>query len=93
MGLTLDRRQDALGDGHIGLASIEDRVEAVGGSFSVENRSGGGTSCRVVLPLNEQGPGRTYSREPPTESLEDPARVGASVRIHPAADLTRVGED
>jgi signal transduction histidine kinase len=93
VGLTLARRRDALADGHIGLASIEDRVEAVGGTFSVENTPGGGTTCRVVLPLEEPAKGRTSSLELPPESLEGTAGARPSLRDYQDRGLTRVGED
>jgi two-component system, NarL family, sensor kinase len=52
-GLTDGRRRDALSEGHIGLASIEDRVEAVGGTLALQPRRGGGTTSRVVVPGSE----------------------------------------
>ena len=54
-GLSPDRRRDALAEGHIGLASIEDRVDAVGGSFTLEPRRGGGTRCLVEIPTDQAG--------------------------------------
>jgi two-component system NarL family sensor kinase len=38
--------------GHIGLASMAERVEAVGGSFSIEGRPGSGTRVEVRLPTD-----------------------------------------
>jgi two-component system, NarL family, sensor kinase len=48
--------------GHIGLASMAERVEAVGGSFSIDGGPGYGTKVEVRLPL-EPGP-----RQPPQDS-------------------------
>jgi two-component system NarL family sensor kinase len=48
--------------GHIGLASMAERVEAVGGSFSIESGSGSGTRVEVRLPSEEPAP-RTQSRD------------------------------
>ncbi|MBI5106235.1 MAG: PAS domain-containing protein [Solirubrobacterales bacterium] len=38
-------------EGHIGLASIAQRAEAVGGTFEVESPPRGGTVARAVLPV------------------------------------------
>ncbi len=45
------RRATALLDGHIGLASCEQRVRSAGGELVVSSRPGAGTSVRVTLPL------------------------------------------
>ena len=42
--------------GHIGLASIAERVEAVGGSFSLAGGPGSGTRVEVRLPVKEPDP-------------------------------------
>jgi two-component system NarL family sensor kinase len=44
------RRAAALQEGHIGLASSERRVQAVGGELAVETARGGGTTVRASLP-------------------------------------------
>jgi signal transduction histidine kinase len=38
--------------GGMGLMSMEERVNAVGGEFSIESSSGKGTAVRVQVPLN-----------------------------------------
>ena len=38
--------------GHIGLASMAERVEAVGGTFSIEGGPGAGTLVEVRLPAH-----------------------------------------
>jgi two-component system, NarL family, sensor kinase len=43
LGAALDR-------GHIGLASISERVEALGGRFEIDSQPGDGTRVRVILP-------------------------------------------
>ena len=45
MGLSGDRPPG------IGLTSMRERAEELGGTFVIEPRSGGGTSVQVVLPL------------------------------------------
>lgn len=42
--------------GHIGLASMAERVEAVGGSFSIEGGPGSGTRIEVRLPIEKPKP-------------------------------------
>jgi two-component system NarL family sensor kinase len=49
-GIPPGRPEEALSDGHIGLASVTHRVEATGGSFSLESRPGAGTRARAILP-------------------------------------------
>jgi two-component system NarL family sensor kinase len=46
------RRAAALRDGHIGLASSEERARAAGGELVVASRPGAGTTVRVTLPLS-----------------------------------------
>ena len=48
-GLAPDRRAG------VGLSSMRERAEELGGSFEVGDRAGGGTVVRVRLPL-DQGP-------------------------------------
>ena len=43
LGAALDR-------GHIGLASISERVEALGGRFEIDSQHGHGTRVSVILP-------------------------------------------
>jgi two-component system, NarL family, sensor kinase len=45
------RRATALADGHIGLASCEQRVRSAGGELEVASRPGAGTTVSVTLPL------------------------------------------
>jgi signal transduction histidine kinase len=49
-GIDRGRRESALREGHVGLASSAERVEALAGEFEVERRAGGGTRARAVLP-------------------------------------------
>jgi two-component system NarL family sensor kinase len=49
-GFDRDRRTSALEQGHIGLASCEQRVQAAGGEFAVESARGHGTTVRATLP-------------------------------------------
>jgi two-component system, NarL family, sensor kinase len=44
------RRTEALAAGHIGLASCERRVQAIGGELAVASAAGRGTTVRVTLP-------------------------------------------
>lgn len=49
-GLEPGRREDALSQGHIGLASVTERVQQAGGTFELES-SPAGTVGRARLPL------------------------------------------
>jgi two-component system, NarL family, sensor kinase len=49
-GIPEGRLAGALREGHIGLASSIQRVEAVGGTLSLSPAPGGGTAVSVVLP-------------------------------------------
>ena len=42
----------ALDCGHIGLASISERVEALGGRFEIDSQPGHGTRVRVIVPTS-----------------------------------------
>jgi signal transduction histidine kinase/PAS domain-containing protein len=50
-GIPEGRLPDALREGHIGLASSIQRVEAVGGSLTLSRAPGGGTAAAVRLPV------------------------------------------
>jgi two-component system, NarL family, sensor kinase len=43
----------AVARGHIGLASICERIEALGGSVDIESQPGVGTRVKVVLPVED----------------------------------------
>jgi two-component system NarL family sensor kinase len=49
-GMPPERPGEALREGHIGLASTRERVDALGGSFEIESSPGAGTRLRVVVP-------------------------------------------
>jgi two-component system NarL family sensor kinase len=49
-GFDPQRRASSLLEGHIGLASSEERVLAAGGALAVTSSPGGGTTVRVTLP-------------------------------------------
>lgn len=42
------------GGGHLGLAGMRERVEALGGSFAVASSPNNGTTVRATLPLSQQ---------------------------------------
>jgi two-component system NarL family sensor kinase len=49
-GFEHERLRAAPLTGHIGLASMAERVEAVGGTFRIEGKSGAGTRVEIRLP-------------------------------------------
>jgi PAS domain S-box-containing protein len=49
-GIETGRREAALREGHVGLASSAERVEALAGRFEVDGQAGRGTRARAVLP-------------------------------------------
>jgi two-component system, NarL family, sensor kinase len=50
-GMTPARRQQALDQGHVGLASVAMRVESLGGSFQLTSSPGEGTRVCSVIPV------------------------------------------
>jgi two-component system, NarL family, sensor kinase len=51
-GMEESRPREALASGHIGLASVMQRVESAGGEFTLDTAPDRGTSARARLPLN-----------------------------------------
>jgi two-component system, NarL family, sensor kinase len=49
-GIEPGQAEDALGRGHIGLASVIQRLESVGGELEIEGRPGEGTTARARVP-------------------------------------------
>jgi two-component system, NarL family, sensor kinase len=49
VGMSPGRRREALVEGHIGLASVTQRIEANGGEFELETEEGRGTKVRARL--------------------------------------------
>ena len=57
-GMDRRRRTTALSEGHVGLASSAERVEALAGTFEVDSRPGRGTTARARLPARRMAPHR-----------------------------------
>ncbi len=49
VGMSPERRRQALAEGHIGLASVAQRIQANGGTFSLESAEGEGTTATVLV--------------------------------------------
>ena len=49
-GIQPGRRDEALAEGHIGLPSIVQRVEAAGGTVELDTSPGAGTRARTLIP-------------------------------------------
>ncbi|MHB8659827.1 MAG: sensor histidine kinase [Solirubrobacteraceae bacterium] len=56
-GFTPDQQAGALRDGHIGLASSRERVEACAGTLTVTSHSGEGTRIRCAIPVGSTSRG------------------------------------
>jgi two-component system NarL family sensor kinase len=54
-GMLPERRREALAEGHIGLASVTQRVEANGGELQLQTTPGSGTQVRARLLDQEPG--------------------------------------
>lgn len=54
-GIEPGRPERALGEGHIGLASVAERLESVGGELELEGRPGEGTTARARIPVESAG--------------------------------------
>ena len=67
-GMAAGRRAEALGQGHLGLAAVNERVAAVGGRLELRTAPGEGTQVRAVLPV-EPGPGTSPRRGPAAEAV------------------------
>ncbi len=50
-GMAATRPDAALADGHVGLASTRQRIEAAGGTFELHSAAGAGTTIRVTVPV------------------------------------------
>jgi two-component system NarL family sensor kinase len=63
-GIDWEQARTALAQGHLGLATCAERVEAAGGRLVLLERLGGGTIARVRLPADLIRPGRSPSSSP-----------------------------
>jgi two-component system, NarL family, sensor kinase len=55
-GIPEGRMRQALLDGHIGLASVSERVSALGGTLTIDTAAGSGTAVSVRLPATTVAP-------------------------------------
>jgi signal transduction histidine kinase len=53
-GIAAGRQEEALREGHIGLASALQRVRAIGGEAEVSSEPGKGTTVRARIPIEER---------------------------------------
>ena len=51
-GIEPGRPDEALAEGHLGLAILTERMQAVGGSFDLSAREGGGTVAAATFPAD-----------------------------------------
>jgi two-component system, NarL family, sensor kinase len=64
LGIDPSRLHAAPAEGHIGLASCAQRVEALGGRFYAVPRPEGGTRVRATIPLGGDGRAPDLARDP-----------------------------
>jgi signal transduction histidine kinase len=64
-------RSDAIRTGHIGLASSEERVDALGGEFRLQTAPGLGTDVRIWIPLSTLEQVRLPDVPPATPATPD----------------------
>jgi two-component system NarL family sensor kinase len=60
-GFEPERLRWAVEDGHIGLASIAERIEALGGTFVIDSQPGRGTAIRACIPRHADA---SFGRKP-----------------------------
>ena len=58
VGFPPERLEQALTDGHIGLASVTERIRSVGGQIAITGVDGQGTTVTATIPTNEPRPSR-----------------------------------
>ncbi|MDZ5461098.1 ATP-binding protein [Azohydromonas lata] len=73
---TADAMTPAAGRTHWGLLGMQERIEAMGGTFSIESRPGAGTTILWRLPVTSRGPGTeaTTVVQEPVAAHRDMAR-------------------
>jgi two-component system NarL family sensor kinase len=72
-GMAAGREAEALGQGHLGLAAVNERVAAVGGRLDIRTAPGEGTQVRAVLPVDAEP-----VTSPRPGSAPEPAAVPAA---------------
>jgi signal transduction histidine kinase len=53
-GVGFDPSQARPLPGHLGLASMQERVEALGGTLTIDSKPGKGTRLQVVIALEQE---------------------------------------
>lgn len=78
-GFSAQSLEAALQLGHIGLASISERIDALGGSFRVDSQPGSGTTVTAMLPIDDAQPTSVATRE----KGSDPLRLVEGLSVTP----------
>jgi signal transduction histidine kinase len=85
VGIPSGRIEEALADGHIGLASARRRVRALGGELEIASEPGRGTCVRVTLP--GRAPAASVHldgrKRPSGDRFQPPERRESSVKVSP----------
>ncbi|HEX2128239.1 MAG TPA: ATP-binding protein [Solirubrobacterales bacterium] len=83
-GMTEEARSTALAAGHIGLASVGERVDAAGGRLAISSAPEHGTRVAIELPLPPDGP--PVAQAVGAGSKLPLATTGATVRPWPEGE-------
>jgi len=80
VGMSREDHRSAINAGHMGLATVRERIEAIGGVFSIETGAEGGTKITAQFPesaLSESVPAAWSARNgpPATERPQEPAAL------------------
>lgn len=78
-GIPAGRVERAVSEGHIGLASSRERVDALGGSFALDSAPGEGTTVRVSIPARAELPEPKLNERP----MDGPGTVLAERKGQP----------
>lgn len=85
-GMEPETRRRAAREGHIGLASSAERVEALGGRLEIESAPGEGTTLRTTLPVGRGGGDGARASGPGRAGAPDPGKRSARAGERGAAE-------
>lgn len=69
-GLSADSMKRSSEPGHLGLFSVRERIEAMGGRVELESSPGVGTTVTLMLPIGDKKPGEPHGPSADTSRLD-----------------------